>query len=89
MRLTRLAIDNLLSFEHFELDQIDPSLTTIVGPNGAGKTNIVRVLDLVAKLALGTGSGDLTGNRRLALGEQHVDKASEVCSDDTAPMAPR
>ena len=47
MRLTRLAIDNLLSFEHFELDQIDPSLTTIVGPNGAGKTNIVRVLNLV------------------------------------------
>ena len=88
MKVTSLDVSNLLSFGEFHLDFDDP-LTVLVGPNGAGKTNIVRVLDLVAKLALGTGSGDLTGNRRLALGEQHVDKASEVCSDDTAPMAPR
>ncbi len=88
MKVTSLDVSNLLSFGEFHLD-FDDRLTVLVGPNGAGKTNIVRVLDLVAKLALGTGSGDLTGNRRLALGEQHVDKASEVCSDDTAPMAPR
>ncbi len=50
MRLTRLVADNLFSFDHLELDQIDPSLTTIVGPNGSGKTNLVRVLDLVTKL---------------------------------------
>ncbi len=88
MKVTSLDVSNLLSFGEFNLD-FDDRLTVLVGPNGAGKTNIVRVLDLVAKLALGAGSGDLTGNRRLALGEQHVDKASEVCSDDTAPMAPR
>lgn len=48
MRLTRLVIDNLLSFDHLELDQIDPSLTTIVGPNGSGKTNLARLFALAA-----------------------------------------
>jgi hypothetical protein len=48
MRVTRLVIDNLFSFDHLELDQIDPSLTTIVGPNGAGKTNLPRLFALVA-----------------------------------------
>src|SRR5579875_2855908 len=47
MKLTRLAIDNLLSFDHLEMDQIDPSLTTIVGPNGSGKTNLARLFTLV------------------------------------------
>ncbi len=47
MKLTRLVIDNLLSFDHLELDQIDPSLTTIVGPNGSGKTNLARLFSLV------------------------------------------
>ncbi len=47
MRLTRLVIDNLFSFDHFELDQMDQSLTTIVGPNGSGKTNLARLFSLV------------------------------------------
>ena len=52
MRLTRLLVENFLSFDHFDLEPIAPGLTTIVGPNGSGKTNLVRVFDLVA-LALG------------------------------------
>jgi energy-coupling factor transporter ATP-binding protein EcfA2 len=47
MRITRLVVDNLLSFDHLELDQVDPSLTTIVGPNGSGKTNLARLFTLV------------------------------------------
>jgi energy-coupling factor transporter ATP-binding protein EcfA2 len=47
MRLTRLQVDNLLSFDHVELDHIDPGLTTIVGPNGSGKTNLARLFTLV------------------------------------------
>jgi hypothetical protein len=47
MKLTRLVTDNLFSFDHLELDQIDPSLTTIVGPNGSGKTNLARLFRLV------------------------------------------
>ncbi|MDA8062842.1 MAG: AAA family ATPase, partial [Actinomycetota bacterium] len=43
-----MVIDNLFSFDHLELDQIDPSLTTIVGPNGSGKTNLARLFTLVA-----------------------------------------
>ena len=88
MKVTSLDVSNLLSFGEFHLD-FDDRLTVLVGPNGAGKTNIVRVLDLVAKLVVGTGSGDLTGNLRLALGKQHLDKATEVCSDSTAPTARR
>jgi energy-coupling factor transporter ATP-binding protein EcfA2 len=52
MRLTRLLVENFLSFDHFDLEPIAPGLTTIVGPNGSGKTNLVRVFELVA-LALG------------------------------------
>ncbi|MHB8262319.1 MAG: AAA family ATPase [Acidimicrobiales bacterium] len=48
MKLTRLIIDNLFSFDHLELDQIDPSLTTIVGPNGSGKTNLTHLFALAA-----------------------------------------
>jgi predicted ATPase len=49
VRVSSLHVSNLLSFEEFHLD-FDDRLTVLVGPNGAGKTNIVRVLDLVAKL---------------------------------------
>lgn len=48
MRLTRLQVDNLLSFDHVELDHIDPGLTTVVGPNGSGKTNLARLFTLLA-----------------------------------------
>jgi len=49
VRVSSLHVSNLLSFEQFHLD-FDDRLTVLAGPNGAGKTNIVRVLDLVAKL---------------------------------------
>lgn len=48
MRVRSLKVLNLLSFDDLEVDQIDPSLTTIVGPNGSGKTNLVRLFTLVA-----------------------------------------
>ena len=50
MRVLSLHVSNLLSFDQFDL-RLDDGLTVLVGPNGAGKTNIVRVLDLVTKLA--------------------------------------
>lgn len=50
MRLTRLEVNGLLSFDHGDLSLRD-GLTVIVGPNAAGKTNLVRLLSL-AGLAL-------------------------------------
>ena len=46
MRIRCLTVNNVLSFDAFEL-AFDDRRTVIVGPNGAGKTNVVRVLDLV------------------------------------------
>lgn len=46
MRLTHLAVENLLSFDHFELD-FDRPTTVVVGPNGSGKTNLLRAIGLV------------------------------------------
>lgn len=50
MRLTLVAVDNVLSMEHATVEPGD-GLTVIVGPNGAGKTNMTRVVTL-AGLAL-------------------------------------
>jgi hypothetical protein len=47
MRLTRLCVDNLFSFDHLDLD-LGAEATVILGPNGAGKTNVLRALDLAA-----------------------------------------
>ncbi len=47
MRLRGLTVENLLSFDRFNLT-FDQRQTVMVGPNGAGKTNVVRVLELVA-----------------------------------------
>ena len=84
MRLVTLHIENLLSFDEFDLD-FDEALTVLVGPNGSGKTNVIRVLDLVTK-ALDWTDGrwgpDATGaSAQLALDAyakaRHHDSASE------------
>lgn len=63
MLLTSLHVENLLTFDTFEL-VLDGQSQVVVGPNGAGKSNIVRVIDVVAKAldwaadgVMGTGSG--------------------------------
>ncbi len=47
MKLRRLQVSNLLSFDEFELG-FDDHLTLLVGPNGAGKTNVIRAIDLAS-----------------------------------------
>jgi len=48
MKIKRIRIENLLSYEEFELEF--PDFAVIVGPNNVGKTNIVRVLEFVRNL---------------------------------------
>jgi len=47
MRITKLRLENFLSFKEEELELGD--LTILVGPNGAGKTNILRALMLLGE----------------------------------------
>lgn len=46
MRLSKLAVHGLLSFDDFTTEFRD-GVSVIVGPNGAGKSNIGRVFDLL------------------------------------------
>ena len=48
MQVTSLHVENLLTFDTFDL-ALDGGTHTIVGPNGSGKSNVVRLFDLVAK----------------------------------------
>ncbi len=48
MLLSRIEIENLLSFQHIELEL--RSLNVLVGPNAAGKSNLIRSLGLVQAL---------------------------------------
>ena len=48
MKVKCLNVENLLSFDKFELN-LNEKMNVIVGPNGAGKSNIVRIFDLVCK----------------------------------------
>ncbi len=47
MQINSIQICNLLSFEAFAWDDLDPRLNVVVGPNGVGKTNLFRALQLV------------------------------------------
>jgi ABC-type branched-subunit amino acid transport system ATPase component len=48
MRVNSLYIENLLTFDKFEL-RLDGGTHTVVGPNGSGKSNTARIFDLVTK----------------------------------------
>lgn len=48
MRVRSLTVENLLTFDRFQLD-LNGKTNVLVGPNGAGKSNIVRVVDLACK----------------------------------------
>jgi ABC-type ATPase involved in cell division len=48
MRVNSLQVENLLTFDRFQLD-LNGKTNVLVGPNGAGKSNIVRIIDLVCK----------------------------------------
>lgn len=48
MRVNSLHVENLLTFDRFQLD-LNGKTNVLVGPNGAGKSNIVRIIDLVCK----------------------------------------
>ena len=47
MKLRKLEVSNLLSFNEFEIEFQD-DLNIIVGPNGSGKSNIIRVLSFIS-----------------------------------------
>lgn len=47
MRLTRLRVENLFSFERLDLD-LSADTTVLLGPNGSGKTNVLRAVDVAA-----------------------------------------
>lgn len=68
MRLTHLHADDFLSFADFQLDGLDPKLTTIVGPNGAGKSNLVRAIELVVRVLEWTNESPRTELARDYLG---------------------
>jgi len=60
MRITKLRLENFLSFDTLSLDKKNKDdeewpelgdLTILVGPNGAGKTNVLRALRLLGDLA--------------------------------------
>lgn len=48
MRIDSLIVENLLSFDEFEL-KLEGQSHTIVGPNGSGKSNCARIFDLVIR----------------------------------------
>ena len=47
MLIDRIRIENFLSYDVMEWDQINPGLSVIVGPNGAGKTNLINAVRAV------------------------------------------
>jgi AAA domain, putative AbiEii toxin, Type IV TA system len=43
-----MEIDNFLSFDHFEWQDISETTNFVTGPNGVGKTNLFRALRVLA-----------------------------------------
>lgn len=51
--LTKLTVDGFKSFKDFSIE-LRRGLNVIVGPNGAGKTNIIKFLEFIANLGVGS-----------------------------------
>lgn len=47
MRITDIYATNILSFQQFQMDNLNAPLTVLVGPNSAGKTNVFRLIGLM------------------------------------------
>jgi energy-coupling factor transporter ATP-binding protein EcfA2 len=68
MRVKSLHVENLLTFDTFDLC-LDGGSHTLVGPNGSGKSNVVRLFDLVAKAV-----DSSAGNSRSPLAVQSAEQ---------------
>lgn len=82
-----LHVSNLLSFDQFDL-QLDDGLTVLVGSNGAGKTNIVRVLDLVTKLADWADERSRSASAIPTPAEVVLSSYTQATHDESPPGAP-
>jgi len=91
MRIIRLEITNVKSFQDKVDIQFDPQFNILVGPNGGGKSNFLDILLIILRIFFlhsysvndGMGIG-AAGIQRLALfdpAENHLDKFSADASD--------
>ena len=87
MRTLSLHVSNLLSFDQFDL-QLDDGLTVLVGSNGAGKTNLVRVLDLVTKLADWADERSRSASAIPTPAEVVLSSYTQAIHDESPPGAP-
>ena len=46
MKIKKIHVENLLSYDNFEVG-LDGNFNIIVGPNNVGKTNIIRILEFL------------------------------------------
>lgn len=67
---------DFLSFEEFELSNLDAACYVIVGPNGAGKTNLVRALRMVGDVL---NVGSTPGRQRWKKAHRQGAEANEFC----------
>jgi len=87
VRVSSLHVSNLLSFDQFALE-LDDGLTVLVGPNGAGKTNIVRVLELVTKLADWADERSRSASAIPTPAEVVLSSYTQATHDESPPGAP-
>ena len=91
MRIIRLSITNVKSFQDKVDIQFDPQFNILVGPNGGGKSNFLDILLIILRIfflhgysvndGMGIGAAEI---QRLALfdpAENHLDKFSADASE--------
>ena len=91
MRILRLEITNVKSFQDKVYLLFDPQFNILVGPNGGGKSNFLDILLIILKIfflhsysvnsGMGIGAAEI---QRLALfdpAENHLDKFSADASE--------